>query len=74
MRYCKDCKHCRASWIDPFHYNFATCSLFDHKQEEYVDLVSGEKKFREVKSNSCSDLRKDLAQCGPNGRYFEEKN
>lgn len=73
MKFCKDCKHCQKSFIDPFHYNFATCKLFQFNQESYIDLVSGETRYKKGTGNYCKDLREDLEPCGPQARYFEAK-
>jgi hypothetical protein len=60
-KFCVNCKHCKASEVDPNNGEFFRC-LASGK----VNLVNGE---REIKF--CQTMRSSIEDCGPDGKLYE---
>jgi hypothetical protein len=75
--FCKDCRHCRTSFLDFVffffkRFEFAKCHA---PQELKIDLVSGTlvpvNEWGSV--NYCSVQRMFDSGCGPSGKWFEAR-
>lgn len=67
MNFCRDCRH--VGYVESLTGPLAICQ--SPQRSKIIDLVTGETRFE---YRYCSTLRMGIADCGPDGAWFEAKD